>query len=148
MILKNLWNHKKQNGFIFVEIALITVLSFYLIDSITVWAYGNYFCHPDGEFEKEHLLVAQTARITPITAEAVQTEAAEMVQQIAGGMDELELKLLLNGPHDHSNAFIIINAGAGGTESCDWANMLLRMYQHWCENRAWDDVRTVQMKSR
>ena len=75
MILKNLWNHKKQNGFIFVEIALITVLSFYLIDSITVWAYGNYFCHPDGEFEKEHLLVAQTARITPITAEAVQTEA-------------------------------------------------------------------------
>lgn len=69
--------------------------------------------------------------------QAVQTEAAEMVQQIAGGMDELELKLLLNGPHDHSNAFIIINAGAGGTESCDWANMLLRMYQHWCENRGW-----------
>ena len=37
MILKNLWNHKKQNGFIFAEIALIAVLSFYLIDSITVW---------------------------------------------------------------------------------------------------------------
>lgn len=75
MILKNLWNHKKQNGFVFVEIALIAVLSFYLIDHITVWAYGNYFCHADGEFEKEHLLIGQTARTTPITAEALQTEA-------------------------------------------------------------------------
>ena len=66
MILKNLWNHKKQNGFVFVEIVLIAVLSFYLIDHITVWAYGNYFCRADGEFEKEHLLVAQTGRTTAI----------------------------------------------------------------------------------
>ena len=61
MILKNLWNHKKQNGFVFVEIALIAVLSFWLLDHIVVWTYGNYFCHADGEFEKEHLLVGQTA---------------------------------------------------------------------------------------
>jgi len=66
-IIKNLWAHRRQNGFIFAEIALIAVLSFYLIDSITVWVYGNYFCHADGEFEKEHLLVAQTARTTPIS---------------------------------------------------------------------------------
>ena len=75
MILKNLWNHKKQNGFVFVEIALIAVLSFWLLDQIVVWTYGNYFCHADGEFEKEHLLIGQTARTTPITAEALQTEA-------------------------------------------------------------------------
>ena len=75
MILKNLWNHKKQNGFVFVEIALIAVLSFWLLDQIVVWTYGNYFCHADGEFEKEHLLIGQTARITPITAEALQTES-------------------------------------------------------------------------
>ena len=75
MILKNFWNHKKQNGFVFVEIALIAVLSFYLLDHIVVWTYGNYFCHADGEFEKEHLLIGQTARTTPITAEALQTEA-------------------------------------------------------------------------
>ncbi len=74
MILKNLWNHKKQNGFVFVEIALIAVLSFWLIDSITVWVYGNYFCHADGEFEKEHLLVAQTGRTTVI-ADSVSSEA-------------------------------------------------------------------------
>ena len=65
-IIKNLWAHRRQNGFIFVEIALIAVLSFYLIDSITVWVYGNYFCHADGEFEKEHLFVAQTGRTTAI----------------------------------------------------------------------------------
>ena len=75
MILKNLWNHKKQNGFVFVEIALIAVLSFWLLDQIVVWTYGNYFCHATGEFEKEHLLIGQTARTTPITAEALQTEA-------------------------------------------------------------------------
>ena len=75
MILKNLWNHKKQNGFIFVEIALIAVLSFFLLDHITVWTYGKYFCHADGEFEKEHLLVGQTGRITPLTTESATAEA-------------------------------------------------------------------------
>ena len=63
MIFKNFWAHRKQNGFVFVEIALIAVFSFYLIDHITLYTYSTYFCHADGEFEKEHLLVAQTARI-------------------------------------------------------------------------------------
>ena len=75
MILKNFWAHRRQNGFVFVEIALIAVLSFYLLDHITVWTYSKYFCRADGEFEKEHLLVGQTARLTPITTEELQTEA-------------------------------------------------------------------------
>ena len=74
MILKNFWAHRRQNGFVFAEIALIAVLSFYLIDNITVWTYSNYFCHADGEFEKEHLLVGQTGRITPLTDEDATTE--------------------------------------------------------------------------
>ncbi|MBP5424446.1 MAG: FtsX-like permease family protein [Prevotella sp.] len=49
----------------FVEIALIAVLSFWLLDHIVVWTYGNYFCHADGEFEKEHLLIGQTAIASP-----------------------------------------------------------------------------------
>jgi len=53
-------------------------------------------------------------------------------------LDAAELRVLLNGPHDKSNCIIGINAGAGGTESCDWANMLLRMYQRWCEARGWE----------
>ena len=52
-------------------------------------------------------------------------------------MDALELKVFLNGPHDNSNCILSINAGAGGTESCDWANMLMRMYQRWAESRGW-----------
>ena len=75
MILKNFWAHRRQNGFVFAEIALIAVLSFYLIDNITVWTYSNYFCHADGEFEKEHLLVGQTGRITPLTTESTTAEA-------------------------------------------------------------------------
>jgi peptide chain release factor 2 len=52
-------------------------------------------------------------------------------------LDALELRIFLNGPHDRNNCILSINAGAGGTESCDWAAMLLRMYQRWCESRGW-----------
>jgi len=52
-------------------------------------------------------------------------------------IENLELKVFLNSPHDRQNAIMSINAGAGGTESCDWANMLLRMYQRWGESRGW-----------
>ena len=46
-----------------------------MLDQIVVWTYGNYFCHADGEFEKEHLLVGQTGRITPLTTESATAEA-------------------------------------------------------------------------
>lgn len=86
-IFKNLWAHRRQNGFIFAEIALIAVLSFYLIDSITVWVYGNYFCHADGEFEKEHLLVAQTGRTAAIP-DSVSSEA-DMLAPLFAFRDEI-----------------------------------------------------------
>src|SRR5260221_10522211 len=52
-------------------------------------------------------------------------------------LDELELRFFLNGPHDKNNCILSINAGAGGTESCDWASMLMRMYQRWAASRGW-----------
>ena len=52
-------------------------------------------------------------------------------------LDQVELKAFLNGPHDRNNCILSINAGAGGTESCDWASMLMRMYQRWVESRGW-----------
>jgi peptide chain release factor 2 len=52
-------------------------------------------------------------------------------------IDAFELRSLLSGPHDKRNCIVSINSGAGGTEACDWANMLLRMYQRWCERRGW-----------
>lgn len=65
---------------------------------------------------------------------------AQMEQEMAPFLKELnklELKAFLHGPHDKNNCILSINAGAGGTEACDWADMLLRMYQRWTESRGW-----------
>ncbi len=50
-------------------------------------------------------------------------------------IDALEFQKLLSGPNDAASAILSINAGAGGTESCDWASMLLRMYTRWAEEQ-------------
>jgi peptide chain release factor 2 len=49
--------------------------------------------------------------------------------------DAFELRSMLGGPNDHCNVFLTIHAGAGGTEACDWAEMLLRMYLMWAESK-------------
>ena len=59
MILKTFFAHRRQNGWLFVEIVLICFLSFFFIDNAIVVGYSTYLCHADGEFEKEHLLVGQ-----------------------------------------------------------------------------------------
>jgi peptide chain release factor 2 len=64
-----------------------------------------------------------------------QAEVAKEHAAISKALDELELKTLLSGPNDRFNAFLSIQSGAGGTEAQDWADMLLRMYQRWCERR-------------
>ena len=51
--------------------------------------------------------------------------------------DELETKNLFSGEFDSKNAYLTLNAGAGGTESCDWASMLSRMYVRFCERHGW-----------
>jgi len=70
-----------------------------------------------------------------------QGEIASEVEGELGGflpeVDRLELAALLGDPLDKCNCILSINSGAGGTESCDWANMLLRMYQRWAEERGW-----------
>ncbi len=53
--------------------------------------------------------------------------------QFGQSIEDVELRQMLSGEHDASNAILSINAGAGGTEAQDWANMLLRMYLRWCE---------------
>lgn len=52
-------------------------------------------------------------------------------------VDDFETKLLLDGPYDMNNAIVTIHSGAGGTESCDWAEMLYRMYTRWCNVRGY-----------
>jgi len=52
-------------------------------------------------------------------------------------LDELEIFVLLDGPYDKHNAVLEIHPGAGGTESCDWASMLYRMYTRWCDKKGY-----------
>lgn len=58
---------------------------------------------------------------------------SEDVEQLLKAVEELELNTLLNGPYDTNNCYLEIHPGAGGTESMDWANMLLRMYERFLE---------------
>ena len=67
----------------------------------------------------------------------IQRELELDLSRLFKELDSLELKVFLNGRHDKSNGIMNITAGAGGTESCDWANMLLRMYQRGAETRGW-----------
>lgn len=53
-------------------------------------------------------------------------------------VDDLELRTLLNDETDINNCYLYIHPGAGGTESCDWANMLMRMYVRWCEDKGYE----------
>lgn len=52
-------------------------------------------------------------------------------------LSELEVRKMLSGEMDGKNCYLSINAGSGGTEACDWALMLSRMYQRWTSNRGW-----------
>ncbi len=61
--------------------------------------------------------------------------ATEEQKQIEETLDNLKLQILLNGPYDKNDAVLEIHSGAGGTEACDWANMLYRMYTRWCERK-------------
>jgi len=69
--------------------------------------------------------------------EATLSEVAGMNGELERGVGHAEFRRMLSGPHDASGAFVSINAGAGGTESQDWAEMLLRMYLRYCEKKGW-----------
>lgn len=60
------------------------------------------------------------------------------VRQMSKELEQLEFRALLSGPYDPNGAYLQVNAGAGGTESCDWAEMLLRMYLRWSERMEFD----------
>ncbi len=75
-----------------------------------------------------------------------ENELKETVATLLIELDSLEISSFLSGELDRNNAILSIHAGAGGTESCDWAEMLLRMYTRWAERRNFsvviDDIQT------
>ncbi len=62
-------------------------------------------------------------------------EIQEMLDDFKQTFDDIRIKTLLNGPYDKKDAIIKLNAGAGGTEACDWCGMLYRMYTRWIERK-------------
>ncbi len=73
----------------------------------------------------------------PAGQDAVQREADGELAALGRWVDRFELEVLLTGPHDARNAIFSIQAGAGGTEAQDWAEMLSRMYGRWFDARGW-----------
>ena len=62
-------------------------------------------------------------------------EIEEMLQEFENTYDSIRMKTLLSGEYDGDNAIVSLHAGAGGTESCDWAAMLYRMYARWADKK-------------
>jgi peptide chain release factor 2 len=83
--------------------------------------------------ELAELIVLAQAEGEPALAEDLERD----VEALAAQLDELELELTFAGPYDRRDAILAIHAGAGGTESQDWAEMLLRMYLRWAERRGY-----------
>ena len=69
--------------------------------------------------------------------EELESEIDQMAIKLLRDLDTYELQTLLNGEHDDRNALVEINAGAGGSEACDWASILYRMYTRWAERRGY-----------
>ncbi len=88
------------------------------------------------ELEKK---VADIAELIPLAEEdtVLNQEIQSEVEKVASRLDELELEMAFSGEYDARNAILAIHAGAGGTESQDWAQMLLRMYLRWAERRGY-----------
>ena len=69
--------------------------------------------------------------------EAMLPEIDDSIKKLYHAVDSAELELMLSGPNDKNNALVTVHPGAGGTESQDWAEMLLRMYLRWSERRGY-----------
>ena len=67
--------------------------------------------------------------------ESLIPEIAEAIRSLGEELDKIRIQTLLSEEYDKNNAILKLNAGAGGTESCDWASMLYRMYMRWAEKR-------------
>lgn len=67
--------------------------------------------------------------------ESLIPEIQQMLDDFESTYDGIRMKTLLSGEYDKCNAILRLNAGAGGTESCDWASMLFRMYSKWADKK-------------
>jgi len=92
---------------------------------------------PYSEARKEFDELTELAVILDDQDKSSIKEVLELLDKLAKKLEGLEFKSLLSGETDINNAILNIHSGAGGTESCDWASMLLRMYSMWAEKKGY-----------
>jgi peptide chain release factor 2 len=78
---------------------------------------------------------SEVAEIISLGDDSLEAEIEAELEELASRLDEMELEAAFSGEYDSRNALLSIHAGAGGTESQDWAQMLMRMYLRWAERR-------------
>lgn len=94
----------------------------------------------DTRVEEAELFIEMSAEEGEL--EAGEAEAVEMLADVNKAVQELETARMLSGEHDSHNAFFSVNSGAGGTDSQDWAEMLLRMYTRYATAKGWSVAET------
>jgi len=100
---------------------------------------------PFTELQKRFTELEELFELTRSEAdESLLPELAAELEALQERLEALEIRTVLNGPDDHRGAYFQIQAGAGGTESCDWAQMLLRMYTRYFERKGYR-LRTVEL---
>jgi peptide chain release factor 2 len=93
------------------------------------------------EWKEAHGLADDVAAILDLIGNSedaeLLTEAEDKLIKAETMAADMEFKRMLSGPNDSASAILQINAGAGGTEACDWADMLLRMYRRWADEHGY-----------
>jgi peptide chain release factor 2 len=98
----------------------------------------NPFARLESDAEEIGILLELAAAEAPGPQQtSALAEASERIEKLEADYRRFELQTLLSEQFDANNAYLSINAGAGGTESCDWAAMLFRMYTRYCEKRGY-----------
>ena len=101
-----------------------------MISKTSLEQYTNW----EGKLEDVEVLIELSAEEDD---NSVYSEIESNLNSVNSDFDKWELQKMLSGEYDSSNAIITVNAGAGGTDAQDWAQMLLRMYTRWAESKGW-----------
>ena len=81
--------------------------------------------------------ISSYIEIVELNDDEMTKEVLDNLDKVKKKIERLELETKLSGPNDKEDAILEIHSGAGGTESCDWAEMLFRMYTRWCEKKGY-----------
>jgi peptide chain release factor 2 len=118
---QNFWNHAEQAQAVINE-----------SNQLRTWTVPYYDLKRRFEDVKSLLPEAYEAN----EQELIQDLLVEL-DQVDKNLSDLEIRRMLAGELDNKDCYLTINSGAGGTEACDWAQMLSRMYQRWASKRGW-----------